>query len=174
MADRTGNRTVLRHGGYSATSVLPGESEAEFKKHHRDLISELNPAGPLEDDIVESVARLLWRKKNLRTLTIAEDAQWRWSAIRPVHIDLQLLGEPKSDSEIRNEKDQVKNALGENFKFVEIGEAATFDGLEKELSVKERLDFLIDRYLKRLLFLRGLKSISSPPAKRINSPPKAA
>jgi len=49
----------------------------------------------------------------------------------------------------------------------------------KELDVKERLDGMIDKCLKRLLFVRGLKSISSPaaspaPQQRIAGPAKAA
>jgi len=50
--------------------------------------------------------------------------------------------------------------LGEAYKLVEIGETASFDQLVTELKVMEYLDSLIDRLLKRLLYLRGLKSIS--------------
>jgi hypothetical protein len=61
---------------------------------------------------------------------------------------------------------------------VEIGEAATLDGLMKELASEERLEAMIDRCLKRLLFLRGLKSLpsaaSSVPLHRIAGPQKAA
>ena len=68
---------ALKHGAYSATAVLPGESRAEFEKLHRGLIAELVPSGVLEDDIVVAIARLVWRKQNLGTLRIAERAQSR-------------------------------------------------------------------------------------------------
>ena len=68
---------ALKHGAYSATAVLPGESQAEFEKLHRGLIAELVPSGVLEDDIVMTIARLVWRKQNLATLRIAERAQSR-------------------------------------------------------------------------------------------------
>ena len=182
MSDPTKrNRTALKHGGYSATAVLPGESAAEFEKLHRDLVSELDPTGPLEEDTVENIARLLWRKKNLRTLSIAEDAQSRWSAISRVDVDyhweslpLSETRRPKSEEEIQSAESEVKESLGENFRLVGIGEGATFDGMEKELLVKERLDSLIDRCLKRLLFLRGLKSIAPSSAKHIIGPAKAS
>jgi hypothetical protein len=58
---------AIKHAGYSATTILPGESQAEFEKLHRDLIEELEPAGPLESDIVATIARLVWRKKNIET-----------------------------------------------------------------------------------------------------------
>jgi hypothetical protein len=49
-----------------------------------------------------------------------------------------------------------------------MGEAATIEGLVKELEVHDRLDAMIDRHIKRLLMARGLKSMSisshpSPP-----------
>ena len=65
----------------SATAVLPGESRAEFEKLHRGLIDEFAPSGVLEDDIVTTMARLVWRKQNLTTLRIAERAQARREAI---------------------------------------------------------------------------------------------
>src|ERR1700722_15823004 len=68
---------ALKHAGYSATTILPGESSAEFEKLHRRLIAELTPAGPLEDDIVATAARLLWRKQNLTTFRLAEVARSR-------------------------------------------------------------------------------------------------
>ena len=43
---------ALKHAAYSATSILPGESLAEFEKLHQSLIADISPAGPLEEDIV--------------------------------------------------------------------------------------------------------------------------
>src|ERR1700722_12348673 len=68
---------ALKHGGYSATTILPGENSAEFDKLHRRLIAELTPDSPLEDDIVATAARLLWRKQNLTTFRLAELARSR-------------------------------------------------------------------------------------------------
>jgi len=177
MSDPTKqNRPALKHGGYSATAVLPGESVAKFNQLHRDLISELDPTGPLEEDTVETIARLVWRKMNLRTLSIAEDAQSRWSAVKRFDVEYNYLEPethyPKSEEEIQSAENEAKESLGKNFRWVEVGEGATFDGLEKELQVKERLDSLIDRCLKRLLFLRGLKSIAPASAKQVSAPAK--
>ena len=41
----------------------------------------------------------------------------------------------------------------------ELGDAATIDRLLQDLAVEERLDAMIDKCLKRLLYLRGLKSL---------------
>ena len=36
---------ALKHGGYSATTILPGEDAAAFENLHRALIGELSPKG---------------------------------------------------------------------------------------------------------------------------------
>ena len=82
---------ALKHGAYSATTLLPGESRAEFEKLHRDLMAELTPSGVLEDDIVTTIAHLVWRKKNLATLRISERAQNRRKAVvneNPRHLPM--------------------------------------------------------------------------------------
>ena len=65
-----------------------------------------------------------------------------------------------------------------HYELVEIGEIASVDQLMKDLEVQDRLDAMIDKCLKRLLFLRGLKSISSAstsaPRERLAAPSKAA
>ena len=46
-------------------SVLPGESAAEFGKLHRELVAEWTPNGALEGETVATMARALWRKKEI-------------------------------------------------------------------------------------------------------------
>jgi hypothetical protein len=80
--------------------------------------------------------------------------------------------------------DEARKELGENSRLVEIGDAATVEGLLRDLEIEERLDALIDKGLKRLLFLRGLKSLQpvssstplqpAPATPRIPSPKKVA
>lgn len=181
---------ALKHGAYTATAVLPGESQAAFDKLHRDLITEFAPSGALEDDIVTTIARLLWRKQNLTTLRIAKLAQRRYSEIRDEKRDEQIAayneslwmseddGPPAESAEEQHAaEDRARKDLGSTYKLVEIGKAATFDGLTKELEIKERLDGYIDRCLKKLLFLRGLKSISkasSESPQLVQGPSRAA
>ena len=51
--------SALRHGAYSSFEILPGESAADFKRLHRELIAELIPTGPLEEDVVMTLTRLV-------------------------------------------------------------------------------------------------------------------
>jgi hypothetical protein len=180
---------ALKHGIYSATAVLPGEDPGEFAKLHRALVAELAPNGALEEDIVATTARLVWRKQNLATLRAATRAQSRFSEIMyemaPSELSLSfpLLcdSDPaRREEQIRAAHEEARKELGAMYRFVEIGKAATSNGLLEDLELEERLDGLIDKCLKRLLFLRGLKSISasssasSAPQARISRPSKAA
>jgi hypothetical protein len=165
---------ALKHAGYSTTGILPGESAAEFGKLHQELICELTPNGALEDEIVAAMAHLLWRRKNLAIFRIAEFAQQHITQIRGAMVPGMDQAVPKSDETVEfertfNEKwhaaeSQGRKELGDLYALVEMGGEVTVDHLMKDLEVQDRLDGMIDKCLKRLLFLRGLKSISSAPA----------
>src|SRR5215475_12954520 len=66
---------AFKHRAYSATAVLPGEDEDAFRELHQKIIAELAPVGALEEDLVGTIARLLWRKQNLAILRIVEFAR---------------------------------------------------------------------------------------------------
>ncbi len=177
---------ALKHAGYAATSLLPGESAAQFGKLHQDLIAELVPNGALEDDIVASVAHLLWRKQNFATFRIAELARSHCQQIEneevpspPSFFDPAFMVDPAlREAGYRAAEVRARKELGDTYELVEIGEAATVDAMMKDLEIQERLDAMIYKCLKRLLFLRGLKSISevssSAPPKSLAGPSKAA
>jgi hypothetical protein len=177
---------ALKHGAYSAMALLPGENPAEFRKLHEGLIAELAPGGALEEGIIATIARLTWRKQNLAIFRLAKHAQKRCSAIRSEKLPGEFpmlrwedtIDPAERETLIRAAEDEARKELGENYKLVEVGEIATLDGLMKDLEVEERLDGMIDKCLKRLLFVRGLKSLSagsaSAPQQRIAGPAKAA
>jgi len=161
---------ALKHAGYSATTLLPGEDAAAFEKLHRAVIAEFSPAGALEEDIVADIAHLTWRKQNLATFRIAELANARHQKIISEKVPSDGL-HPLSFTDpavvregYRAAEEQARQELGDVYKLIDIGEPATIDGLMKELDIKERLDGLIDRCLKRLLMVRGVKSLSSAPS----------
>jgi hypothetical protein len=156
----------------------------------------LTPDGPLEEDAVETIARLLWRKQNLATFRKAELARKRHAAIRSEHhaeipplllpgqqlLTLRFSGsDPPTPAKLeanRAAEDRARRELGGVYELVEIGEAAMVDGLLRDLEIEERLDAMIDQQIKRLLHLRGLKSISaalpSAPPKRLPASTNAA
>ena len=156
---------ALKHGAYSGITLLPGEDPTAFKKLHDGLVAEFAPVGPLEDDIVLTLARLMWRKQNLVTYCLAEHAKNRFSAIyaefRPA---VDLWADPRKSEESRAAyeaaDEEVRRELGEAFQLVEMGKDVTVEHLFEELSVLDRLDSMIDRCIKRLLLVRGVKSMS--------------
>src|SRR5262249_20868774 len=122
---------ALKHGGYSTTTLLPGEDPAEFEKLHERLIVELAPAGVLEEDIVLTIARLLWRKKNLASFRIAAQARKRCDAIveetslnddfsrrRPKVEDLNQKEKAELEAMIR----RIRQELGWKREFLDMDE----------------------------------------------------
>jgi hypothetical protein len=160
---------ALKHGGYAATGLLPGEDRIAFEKLHHTLITELAPNGALEDDIVATMARLIWRKQNLGTFRIAELARNRCAELIP-----DPFADFEREEETRAAHEQAREELGDAYALVEVGETATVERLLRDLDVEERLEARIEKCLKRLLVLRGLKSIStaypSPSPARIAGP----
>ena len=176
---------ALKHAGYSATTLLPGEDSVAFETLHRDLVAEFTPLGALEEDIVADIARLTWRKQNLQTFRIAELAKERHRTIQYEKVPGEpfLLFEHGIDPDVAREgyraaEEQARQELGDTYKLIDIGEPATIDGLMKELDIKERLDGLISKCLKQLLMVRGVKSLSpassSGSLPQISGPRKAS
>jgi hypothetical protein len=179
---------ALKHGVYSTTALLPGESRTAFEKLHRDLIDELSPTGALEKDTVATIARLLWRKQNLVTLRIADFALGRYEAIKyeklleaGVSVAADGVVTPKAPSDAELEaveaaENQARKELAETYELVDVGDGATVEQLLEDLSVQERLDAMIDKCLKRLAHLRGVKSLAptqsaSPSSAQASSAP---
>jgi hypothetical protein len=158
---------ALKHAGYSATTLLPGEDRAAFEKLYRALVAEYTPVGALEEHIVANMARLVWRKENLAIFRISELAGARRGQIEDEtvpHLEFRIPGDidPDEKEKARRAADeQARQELGDIHQLIDIGEPATIEGLMKELDVEERLDGMINRCLKQLLTARGVKSLSS-------------
>jgi hypothetical protein len=179
------NASALKHGGYSATALLPGEDAAAFKKLHDALIDELSPVGALEVDIVESIARLVWRKRHLATSRVGDSVLDEkitnpFDDIDPdkkrKEYEAHLKGMMGGDlsSEEKEDRTRYNDRLGEFYKVYDAMCKRDYSNPQEQslmnvLAVEERLDTMIDRCLKRLLFLRGLKSLA--PAKSSIQPP---
>jgi hypothetical protein len=58
-------------------------------------------------------------------------------------------------------ENEARKELGDDYKFIEAGEAATLNAVMDNFDVEVRLDSMIDACIKRLLHLRGFKSLSS-------------
>ena len=158
---------ALKHGAFSATAILPGEDPDALKELHQNIIAELAPVGALEEHIVWTIARLVWRKEHLATLRKGELVLEHESRIQAQKSqfevpEMEKYSEERREATMQAVEDQARKDLGANYVLVEIGETATMDRLLQDLAVEERVDAIIDKCLKRLLFLRGLKSLKPP------------
>jgi hypothetical protein len=65
-------KNAVRHGGYSRSVVLPWENADEFSKLHEEMQADLGPDGPMHEEVVHSIAVLMWRKRRLATGALLE------------------------------------------------------------------------------------------------------
>jgi len=173
MSKRTNHiPPALKHGIYSGIGLLPTEDPAEFQKFKQEIFDEYVPVGRSERLIVENMACKMWRRRNLFTYRLAKRARDRHSSIYselgpPMLWEMSLLQgkETRSAEELdalrKRANEQAQIELGSAIALVEIGEVATFEYMEKELTMMERLDAAIARDQKSLLYVRGIKSMSS-------------
>jgi len=164
-------RSALRHGVYSTIGLLPGESLALFKKHEKIVIDELTPTGPVELDIVLTIAMLLWRKQNLASFETAKLVHFRYRQI--LKEEIKSREAPNSPSPVKGEREetwraaqkQARSELGDDWdwdRFID-DDFGTIERLMKDLELVERLDAIIDKCLRRLLMVRGVKSVALAP-----------
>lgn len=151
---------ALKHAAYSIATLLPGEDKAAFERLHESLVAELAPEGALEDHIVANMARFVWRRDHLGVLHLARIAQKRIDAIRRRELKLTtLLG---SEAVWQKSRAKAREELGDVCDLVEGG--ITEEEIAREIDLRAKLDDMIDKCLKRLLFVRGLKSMARPAA----------
>jgi hypothetical protein len=60
------HHNAYRHGLFSRTTIVPGESPEEFEALHSDLVREWMPDGATEEDAVLSIAEGMWRKRRVQ------------------------------------------------------------------------------------------------------------
>src|SRR5260370_42480635 len=88
---------VIKHGAFSAMTLMPGEDATAYEELHAQLVAELRPCGVLEEEIVSSVARLVWRRRNLATLRAAKLAQDRLWKLRSEKVNVISGGAERAE-----------------------------------------------------------------------------
>jgi hypothetical protein len=158
---------ALKHGVFSNTVVLPTEDPAEFKKLHTELVAELQPSGSLEQDAVFTIAKLTWRKQRLSVFRQAEAADTTLEVLRmppPIGVD-KVASEYREYCENQSDEEIRSTAINTILELHAIGELVTIaeftpERFTKDLEIEARVDAQIDRYLKRLFFLKGMKEVT--------------
>jgi hypothetical protein len=182
--------SALKHGIFSGIGALPTENSAKFRKFKKQIFAELGLVGPSEEDIGDKIVCLEWRLKNLFTYELAKRAKQRHRSIYaqfdPPQYEPYLLPlappidpdyrepEPPSPEELAARRkaadEQAKAELGDAIELVELGNVVTYEFLEKQLAIMERLEVMIARAYKKLLYVRGVKSMSFSTAAAASQP----
>ena len=66
--------------GFAASAVLPGENQAAFDHLLKQLRTEYQPEGIVQEDVVRTMAQTIWRKQHLGIFQRAAEARARWGA----------------------------------------------------------------------------------------------
>ena len=174
---------ALKYGIYSGLGVLPTESRAKFRKFRKQRLADLGLMGPLEEEIGDQIIRLEWRLKNLFTYDLAERArEWdssiysKWVPSQWDQVAFLPPGQEKHNPEelaaLRNRAQrEIRTKLGAATELVQIRAVATYDHLEKELAIREKLEVMITRLYKKLAYVRAIKSMPPPRLPSPTAPP---
>ena len=66
MSNRRRPPSALKHGAFSRDEFMPWEDAGEFQTLLQGLIEEHQPQGTLEEECIDSIASLVWRKRRVR------------------------------------------------------------------------------------------------------------
>ena len=163
---------ALKHGIYSGLGVLPTESRAKFRSFKKQRFADLNISGPLEEDIGDQIVRVEWRLKNLFTYDLAKRArEWNssiyskwvpepWSPL-PLLMAEQETRSPEEIAALRKRAErEIRIKLGSAIELLQVGDIVTYESLEKELAIREKLEVMLTRLYKKLAYVRAIKSMS--------------
>jgi hypothetical protein len=179
--------SALKHGIFSGFGPLPTENSAKFRKFKKQIFAELGLVGPSEEDIGDKIVCLEWRLKNLFTYELAKRAKQRhrsiYAQVNPPQYEPyfpRLIDpdhrepEPPSPEELAARRkaadEQAKAELGDAIELAELGDVVTYEFLEKQLAIMEKLEVMIARFYKKLLYVRGVKSMSFSTAAAASQP----
>ena len=56
---------ALKHGLAARTPLIPGEDEEEFKQFVWEVVEDLGPQGPVQAELAQRVAALMWKRRRL-------------------------------------------------------------------------------------------------------------
>ena len=149
---------ALRSGLYSALGVLPTESKSAFRKLQKQLIDEYKPDGASEIDLVNDIARLMWRKRYMLTYRLSYQARrFRHQTIVERMGEMSDPPDPEVEQLKKQAEEDVRSELASDSRLLDLGPMISDKGLEHELDLSERFDAAIARKAKQLLQLKAMK-----------------
>ena len=156
---------ALRHGAYSGLALLPGESEAGFRKLRDGLYAEYKPNTPSLRYAVDDMTRYMWRLHHLYIYRFGEEARRRLQKtsaefVAQAQSEFMLLSSRRVHEAKVAAEERARDELTSAWTLVELGDVLTFDYLTRELEIAERLERAIERCIKRIVLTRGVHSLT--------------
>jgi len=83
------SQNALKHGFRAKDPLIPGEDPDHYYRHSAELESELQPAGPLEKNLVDQIVDITWRLKRFARI---EAAGSKAKTVEPTQSTTSPLG----------------------------------------------------------------------------------
>ena len=180
---------ALKHGAFSKINFLPGEDPQEFENLKSSLFAEYNATGRSEEEVLESIAAVIWKERRLglylhikvlRDKLSREAKQPPRGALDPLALAIarfkaggkadpveeRILDKDRAEEEaerIAREKEaaEAEKNRTDDERLLAIGDEFTLDELNKELEVQAKLQAILDRLFKRLWQIKAFKPLMS-------------
>ena len=113
------SQNALKHGFRAKDPLIPGEDPDHYYRHSAELESELQPAGPLEENLVDQIVDITWRLKRFARIEAAViNELYASAAEHPRNHDKdgdQLLGKALAQSNALNRLSRYEAQLARRY-----------------------------------------------------------
>jgi hypothetical protein len=66
---------AIKHGPFAEALVILDENKEDFDELHQSCVKELKPSGRMEEEVVLTIAKYMWRKRRIERL-FNDEANW--------------------------------------------------------------------------------------------------
>jgi hypothetical protein len=66
---------AIKHGAFAKALVILNENKDDFDELHQSCVKELKPSGLMEEELVLTIAKYMWRKRRIERL-FSDEANW--------------------------------------------------------------------------------------------------
>jgi hypothetical protein len=66
---------AIKHGAFAEELVILDENKEDFDELHQSCVKELKPSGLMEEEVVLTIAKYMWRKRRIERL-FSDEANW--------------------------------------------------------------------------------------------------
>lgn len=140
-------QNALKHGILSRDLVIPGtEDESQFEELHRQIMTELRPVGPIEENLAEEIISCQWRLKRVRRYETGQIRKQQHSALREFFNGHKRNSTEKRLAKLLDAAGEEENRVFDDL----VGKATLFKGYIERLKKHRQLSNRLLNHLKHL------------------------